>query len=328
MHILVLTRLMDTPVSRRTVLASAGTAAVGVATLGANGVLAGDWTRVESGTGKTLHAVKRAESDVYAVGASGRVLRRSDGSWSVYDTTGPTGGQKTLYGADVTDGGRLLWVAGSSGSVGAYDLANGSVTSYKPPNVSPTFTDIAVAGFSGAETVYLTKSSGEVYVGTRADTKEGGMTWTARDTGGSYTIQAIDFHTPERGRVVSTNSSVYKTTDAGSTWTQVGIADSAASTYDIVSGPDRVFVGAATGRLWRHDCDCSFWTPLQAGSKAVRGLARDGARVLGAGESGRAFDRDEDGFSVTDTPTGNTLLDASIGETDILVGNSGTIIER
>lgn len=319
---------MDTPVSRRTVLASAGTAAAGVATLGASGVLAGGWTRVDSGTGKTLHAVTRAGPNAYAVGASGRVLERSNGSWSVYDTAGPTEGQKTLYGVDATDDERLLWVAGSSGAVGAYDRADGSVTPYKPPNVSPTFTDVAVTGPAGDETVYLTKSSGEVYVGTRTDGDETGMSWTATDTGGTYTIQAVDFHGPERGRVVSANSGVYETTDAGSTWTQVGIADSTTTTYDIASGPNRVFVGAATGRLWRLDCDCSLWTPLQAGSKAIRGVSRDGTRVLGAGESGRAFDRNEDGFSVTDTPTGNTLLDASIGETDILVGNSGTIIER
>ncbi len=319
---------MDTPASRRTVLASVGTTAVGVATLGASDVLAGDWERVDSGTGKTLNAVTRAGANAYAVGSSRRVVERSGGSWSVYDTTGPTGGQKTLYGVDATDDERLLWVAGSSGAVGAYDRADGSVTSHKPPNVSPTFTDVAVTGPAGGERVYLTKSSGEVYVGARADTEEGGMSWSTSDTGGSYTIRAVDFHGPERGRAVSSNSGVYQTTDAGETWTRVGIADSAASTYDVASGPDRVFVGAATGRLWRRDCDCSLWTPLQAGSKAIRGLARDGTRVLGAGESGRAFDRDADGFSVTDTPTGNTLLDATVGETDILVGNSGTILER
>lgn len=316
-------------VTRRQLLAGVGAAGIGLTGVGVTEVLAGDWTLVESPVSKTLYEVVRADDGPYAVGGSGSLIHRSGGSWQTVLSDGPTGNNKTLRGAAVTDDESRVWMCGSSGRLAEYDVSSGEVIDHSKPNgTSPTFYDVAVTGIAGEdERVYATKGSGEVLVGSRGRT--GLFEWEYKDTGGSYTVTGVDFHTDKKGRVCTNGHHVFETTDGGRTWTKLGLEEAQNPFNDIVSLENHVYVAADNGLVWRLDCTCMVWTPLQAGTKDVQGLSYRLQEFLGAGASGQVFFPEPEGtWGTQETPSGSVLLSASPGDLDICVGKSGTIVER
>lgn len=300
------------------------------------------WVRVESPTGKSLTGVEYTSNGAYASGGSGVIVHRTGSGWETVVSDGPTGQSKTLNGAGVTDDAERYWVVGSSGVIGEYDPASGTLYDHsKPLGSGANFTCISVVGKVDNEKLYVGKASGEVFVGSR--TSDGGFDWVRTDTGSGYTVEASDFTFGRNEGYVSTSGSgVYRTTDGGSSWTRVGIADGQTSYTAILadeeSTPDHVFVGGGNGKIWRLDCDCGYWTPTKADSKRVYALEANnkGQRFLGAGGSGRVYrpadPTDGAGWKVTNTATGNALLAAAPADTgnevDIAVGKSGTIMEQ
>lgn len=321
---------MGDRLSRRQVLTSVGLAAVGgAASIGLDAVVgASKWQQVSSPTSKTLYEVVDTVNGPYAVGGSGVVIHRGSGGWEMTISDGPSGQNKTLYGAAVTDGGDRLWMCGSSGRLGEYDVSSGELTNWSnPKGVGNTFTDVEVTGTVGEkERIYLTMGSGKVVVGKRESKKN--IEWNIHDTGGGYTLNAVDFHGYKAGRVVSNGHNVYETTDGGKTWSKIGLEQAQNPLYGLVSGQDHVWATGGNGQVWRHDCTCHVWTPHSAGSKDVNELERRNGKFLGAGGSGRIVELVDDQWVARNTPVGNALLGCLIGDTDIAVGKSGTIIER
>ncbi|GAA0659126.1 WD40/YVTN/BNR-like repeat-containing protein [Salarchaeum japonicum] len=311
--------------SRRNVLAGMATAGVAAAGIGALSETGSAWSSVSSPTGSSLHDAAYTSAGAYAVGGSGTVLRRDGGEWSVARSDG-AGRGKSLYACAASDDGDRLWVAGSSGSVGALDVASGAMTDFsKPVNQGDSFRDVAVAGSAGDERVYLAKTSGTV-VGGEASGES--ASWTATDTGSGYAVTGVDVRSRDAGHVVTSGSSVYETTDGGATWRTVGLEKAAVPLYDVVSGREETFVAGANGQVFRLDCDCMRWTPESAGSKEVSAFERAGDEFLGAGGAGTLVERADAGWTQYGSETGNHLNGVALGSPTVVVGDSGTILER
>ena len=316
---------MRPELSRRQLITTLGAGAFALASGG--DVSAGDgWTEVSSPTSKTLYDVVSASDGPYAAGGSGVLVHR-ESDWEVVLADGPSGNNETLEGVGVTGDGDRVWMAGASGRIGSYAVADGTVRDYSKPNgFGDDLHDIEVVGPVGGERVYAAADSGNVLVGTRQS--DGSFDWSFVDTGAKDTVTAVDFHSRNAGRAVTTGPTVFTTTDGGSTWTDVTPDDAADRFFGVVSAADNVWIGADNGRVWRRDCECAVWTPHKDGQHAVKALTYRGDRFLGGGESGRVFERGDGGWVARKTPVGHVLLGCLPGAPDIAVGKSGTIIER
>jgi photosystem II stability/assembly factor-like uncharacterized protein len=315
--------------TRRGLLAGAG--AVGALTVTGLGleVVRGDhdWIERESPTGSTLYDAASAGGTAFAVGGDGLLERTADG-WRLVDGDGLLGSNTTLRGVAATDDDAALWVAGSEGAVGAYDPVDGTLDRFDLGDLlglGRTLYDVSVVGSRGDERVYASTTDGDVVVGRQG---LAGRQWTTVGTGGGQTLTGVDFHSDSTGYAVGRGGTVFRSTDGGDSWRAVGVPGFDTVLYDVVSGPDRVYVAAENGRLFRLDCTCALWTPVAAGAKGVRALAANADGLLGAGENSRAFEFVEDRWTAHDTSAGATLSGVARGPVDVAVGSGGAIVER
>ncbi|GAA0659120.1 beta propeller repeat protein [Salarchaeum japonicum] len=348
--------MSELPVSRRTALKGAGGAAI--ATLGAATVVntttaASDdgWTKVSSPTEKTLYGVSDTVAGPVAVGKTGNILHRKADGWEVVYNAGPATRSNSLRTAAVTDDGKRVWFAGSSGAMGTYDVETGMKTDYSAPHgMTSTWEAITVTGARDQETVYVANGSGEVLKGTTDS--EGCLVWTndsdelrLQKPGSGSTIPAIDAR--ENGtdtvHAIDTSGNAFETADAGTTWTDVGIPDAQVAFYDTISykqdGTEYVYVTGGTGKVYRLDCSCMRWTPIDLGSKALRGIDQvaSGEKLI-VGSNGVAYEAKAGGtWESADTGVTATLYEASLKDhydspsgtnVDVVVGSGGTILER
>lgn len=329
--------MFDREPSRRDVLkVVGGTLAAGGVTATAVTGAAGessdsDWVEASTPTGKSIFDVVQTVNGPYAVGSSGNILARSGGWWELVVDSGPSTKENSLYSVDVTDDGKYIWFAGGSGALGYFDVTTGRKYDHTAPmEKTSTWEGIGVAGVADEESIYVANGSGEVLDGHRDD--DACMQWDeVVKPGGGSTIPEVDFQAANtsRGYAVDTSQQVYRTTDGGDTWSTVGVEDAQVAFYDVLSYDDTVLVAGGSGRVYRRDCDCNLWTPVDVGAKTVHALSRDGDTVLGAGGSGRVYERTADGWDVTDAPVGADLLGVAYGDdVDVAVGSSGTILER
>lgn len=92
-----------------------------------------DWSVVEASTEKALRDVVQTADGPYAVGAEGHVLRRSEEAWDLRIDAGSARNHDALTTAGVTDDGKRIWFAGSSGALGMYDTETGKKHDYSAP---------------------------------------------------------------------------------------------------------------------------------------------------------------------------------------------------
>lgn len=298
-----------------------------------------EWASVSSPTGNTIYSVEHTAHGLTACGYGGEIHHRRKGKWKTEIKRGPSKNSKTLTAAATTDDGERFWVVGNSGAVGEYHLSYKNIYDHSNPlGISSEFTSVSVAGDVGNEHVYIGTSSGQVIIGER--NADGEFDWSRTDTGSGYTVTTVDFSlSSDDGFVATNNGGVYRTQDGGQTWARLGVEE-AQNGYTAMlvepGDPVQVYVGGGGGRIWRLDCDCNVWTPTEADTKRVYALEANSQqeRYLGAGGSGRSYELAEDGagWYVTETPTGNTLYGAASADDesgiDVLVGGSGTILER
>jgi hypothetical protein len=281
---------------------------------------------VSAPTANTLHDVEQTAGGAYAVAGGGIVLERTADGWRKILDGGPTGNGNNLYGADVTDDGERLWLVGSSGAIGEYDVTTGTLTDRSQPlDSTNNFNDVAVTGTAGDADVYVAGDSGKTYY-----SFENGATGTWDDVtpGSGSAINAVDFFGTRSGHIVDGNKSVFETDD-GATWNRVGLADANVNLYGVDSdGFDDVWVSGGGGMVFHWNG--SEWTPADTGDAGLRDIEVSSGDGYTVGGGGKIYELDDD-WVQTDTPTGANLkavLGPGVDGPDIAVGADGTILER
>ncbi|MDS0258813.1 hypothetical protein NDI56_05325 [Haloarcula sp. S1CR25-12] len=291
------------------------------------------WERVSTPVDVTLYEIVETSDGFYAAGESGRMVRTgSDGTWRIVTKTGVRGGGNTLYGAGVTDDRAAVWVAGGSGVVGRIDPATEEVTDYSKPNVyTTTWTDVAVAGSAGAESVYLVNGSGEVVTGEYDD-----GTLTLNDPvkpGNGSSIRGVTTIDESVAYVCDGNSTVYETRDGGASWTDIGVDWAGVTLYDVAAvARDDITVVGGSGRLFRYNG--AVWTLTKLGGNSRVAVDRLADRGVAVGGSTELFEREIEGWTETyDGRSDVTLYSTIVVRTDggtgkYAVGGNGTALRQ
>ncbi|WP_435095889.1 WD40/YVTN/BNR-like repeat-containing protein [Halarchaeum sp. P4] len=289
------------------------------------------WTRVSTPVSKTLYDVVDSGAGLYAVGGSGRVIARNDGSWEVVLRNGPTGGGNNLLGAGTTDDGSVVWFGGGSGALGRLDTTTGTITNHTAPDGhTSTFRDLAVTGTAGSESIYVVNGSGEFIRGTN----DGGTyTWsTPVKPGNGSTIHAVTFLDEATGYVCDGNGRLHETTDGGDTWTDIGVDGAGVTLYDVaVQSRDDITAVGGSGKLFRYNG--AVWTTTKLGGNSRYGVDRQADRGVTAGGGAQIFERELRGWSLARDDASDVGLRATLITDDpdvpkIAVGGSGVVLEQ
>ncbi|WP_247413844.1 WD40/YVTN/BNR-like repeat-containing protein [Halomarina salina] len=287
------------------------------------------WTEVSSPTSKGLNAVVESADGAFAVGNGGDALVRRDSGWEQVLDFGPGGESNPLRGASASDDGQNVWFAGGSGVLGKYDVVAERLTDYSAPQgKTSTWEDVAAAGPAGGESIVVANGSGEVLPGTVDD---GAISWgDVVKPGGGASIKGATAFDEDTFFVCDTNAKVYRSDDAGTTWTAIGIDGGSVGLYGVAAASgDDVNAAGGDGSVFAYNG--AVWTKLDAGGNGLLAITRSGEDGLAVGSSGAVFERTADGWEPDDdVPVSNTLKGVVIGSSgpDVAVGGSGTILER
>jgi hypothetical protein len=317
--------MSDSSTTRRSFVKGIG-GTITLAALGttASGQTAETWSVAESPTGNTLYDVEETSNGLFAVGAGGIVLHRTETGWEKVLDGGPTGNGNSLYGSDVTSAGGRLWFVGSSGAIGEMDVSSYAVDDHSAPNdVTNNFNDVSVTGVMGSANAYVAGDSGKLYY-SFDDGATG--TWDYTTPGSGSAINAADFYDVRSGHIVDGNKSVFATDDGG-TYDKVGLADANANFYAVDSdGADDLWIAGGGGMI--HHWDGTEWTPTDTGDASLRDIEVSGDSGLAVGGGGKVYARGSDGWTAQSTPTGQNLKAVVAGKTDVAVGAGGVIVEK
>lgn len=283
-----------------------------------------DWEAVPTPTGNTVFDVETTVDGRYAVAGGGIVLERTAEGWRTLIGGGPTGNGNSLYGADVTDDGEVLWVVGASGAIGAYDVTAGVLDDHSAPmDVTNNFNDVAVTGAAGAANVFVAGDSGKIYY-----SFENGApgTWDYVTPGSGSNINAIDYSDPLAGHIVDGNTCVFETAD-GVTWNRAGIADANYNFYGIDSdGESDVWVVGGGGSIYHWNG--SQWVRTDTGDASLRDVEVAGDEGLVVGAGGAIYEYTGTEWVASPSASGANLKAVTRGAVDVAVGAGGVVLER
>lgn len=304
-----------------------------LATLGVAGCLSDpdeEWVSVDAPTDATLHDVVATREGAYAVGEDGIVLDRDDDGWSVRLASGPAGAQNELRSVDVTANGRMVWFAGDSGALGAYDVVTDHAVDFTAPDgLTSSWEALGVGGLSGSERLFLVNSSGFVLRGRRDGSTLEWAETTEPTTGSS--VAALDVTPHEYAYLCDTDGGVYESGDGGETWRRIGVDGASINFYD-VAGVDsgHVSVVGGNGIIYRYDGGA--WSKTVVGQQPLTAIVRDRYDGLVVSMAGGVYERSFDGWNELEgIDVGNDLRALTLGTSRtprIIVGESGTILER
>lgn len=288
-----------------------------------------EWSAAESPTTKSLFGVVQTANGPYAVGTGGNVLTRNDGAWHFAIQDGPATRKNTLTDVAVTDDGKRIWFAGSSGALGAYDVTVGKKYDYSAPmEKTSTWEAIAVTGKRGSEELRVANGSGEVLTVT---TDENGCPQWGEvvKPGSGSTVPALDYG-GGNFYAVDTSGNAFVEREKG--WKDIGVRNAQVNFFDVYATEKTVLIAGGGGRIYRYDSVCKNWTPVSAGEVALHAIAgTDGAdgTVTTVGAGGHVYERGgKRGWVESETPVEDNLNSVTLGETDVAVGAGGVIVER
>jgi hypothetical protein len=270
----------------------------------------------------------------YTVGEGGVVLEREQGEWDAILEDGPAAAANTLRGVDATADGRAVWFTGDGGALGRVDVETGRHTDHSAPNDNTgTWSDVAVVGDGGRETLVLVDGSGQVLCGQydgeetrwQSPVKPGSGSSIAAvesvDSDGSRDETGVQFYAAD------TNGQVFQST-AGSEWETVGIEDAGALT-DVGVGPEELLVTDDDGKIHRYDG--AVWTPVHRSESSLRGVAVDDTVAVAVGDGGTVLERTSGSWEHGTSFGAESLTSVCLGDgqTEALaVGDEGTVLER
>lgn len=296
-------------------------------------VSAAEWTPISNKpTTKTLHSVSATSDGLFATGGGGKIVQRDDsGNWNLVVKNGPGSNGNTLYSSESTYSGEALWVGGSSGAFGRYDVPGAQIQDYSAPqNMTGTWSGIAVRGYAGTEEIYLGNDSGKVLFG---EYKGGNISWQGPVTpGDGSAIRSINFHPryPREVFMCDSNGKVFRELDQGN-WQEIGIQNPGSTLYDINVTKDLdLLVSGGSGRIFRLSDGA--WTAQKLGGNARYATdSRDDRRMV-VGASGQIYEMTDRGWKETFDYQSTALKDIIVlGDEDlpaVAVGGSGTVLEK
>lgn len=285
-----------------------------------------EWSSVEGPTTKALHEVVQTADGPYAVGVGGNILARRDDKWKLQVESGPATKHNTLTALDVTSDGQRIWFAGSSGTLGMYDIETGCKYDYSAPEErTSTWEAIAVTGESGSERLRIANGSGEVLPIAMDDNgcpQYGEVT----KPGSGSTISALDFG-DSTAYAIDTSGNVFAEND--SEWNRIGIQNAQVNFFDLHATEETLLIAAGDGRVYRYDRPCGNWTPVDAGSVALYSICQYKDETLAVGAGGHIYQRNsQNGWTMMSTPLETDLHSISLGEISVVVGAGGVILEK
>jgi photosystem II stability/assembly factor-like uncharacterized protein len=289
-----------------------------------------EWQTVETPFSTDLFEVVDTVAGPYAIGDGGVIVANRGEGWEEIIDDGPNVRDNQLRGLDVTDDGRRIWFAGSSGAVGCYDIETRRKFDYSYPNeMTSTWEGLAVSGETGDEKVLIANGSGELLPLTiHGFDVDWGVPSKPNKKGSK--VAALAASPNGYGYAIDTSGNAFKTTkDDG--WEEIGIVNAQVKFYDIWAGADeRVYVAAGDGRLYRYDDSYQDWTPIGVGEKSLRAFDKYEDQMAVLGDGGVFYQRTDGGqrWETRHTPTDSTLNDLALGDPDVAVGKSGLVIER
>lgn len=289
-----------------------------------------EWQVVETPFTNDLFEVVSTSRGPFAVGDGGVIAGDRGRGWEIITDDGPNVSQNQLRTLDVTNDGKRLWFAGSSGAIGCYDVETNRKYDYSYPNdMTSTWESIAVSGATGSEKLLVANGSGEV-LPCRVD----GFTinWGVLAKPGSGSKLAGLAASPDGyGYGIDTSGNAYMTTKRDG-WKDIGVIESQVKFYDIWAERNgRVYVAAGKGLLYRYDNSYRDWTPIGVAEKgALHAFDMYKNQMVVLGDGGLMYQRTDGGqrWEQVHTPTENTLFDLALGSPDIAVGKGGLVLER
>lgn len=287
------------------------------------------WIVADAPTDADLFDAAATDEGAFVAGDGGVLLADRGDGWSVALSDGPGAAGEPLRGVAAASDGRAVWVAGDNGALGVYRVATGRHTDYSAPDdYTDSWTDVAVTGSAGEETVYLVNGSGAVLRGRREGGGEPAWDEPVKPGSGS-SMSAAAFADGSVGFCCDTNATVFRTEDGGDAWEPVGI-DGAGALSD-VAPVSRSAVTATDEGGHLHRYDGGVWTPTRASDGSLWAVARRSDRGLAVGDGGTILELTSDtrGWEPVESPVDATLRGVGLSaERAIVVGDGGTVVER
>ncbi|MCB0879852.1 MAG: hypothetical protein KDC46_12840 [Thermoleophilia bacterium] len=261
----------------------------------------GSWTSMPTGVTTNLYDVTYASSQVvWAVGEGGVIIRSTDGglTWTTQHSTGPA-----LRSVTAVDE-QAAWAVGDSGTVLA--TTNGGATWVA--QVSGTSQDLVnVAAISRTKAVFL---GGGPRI---RRTVDGGATWVAPTTGPNDVWEGLVAQVSGTYYAASYFGRVYRSTDSGDSWTQVGQGSGEDVDLDI-AGNTLVMAGFH-GNTRRSIDGGVTWTSNGGVGRGLMAIAAvDANSQYDAKNTGSIWDTDESALAanqISDYGGGNTFASGS-----------------
>ncbi|MFC4550838.1 WD40/YVTN/BNR-like repeat-containing protein, partial [Halorussus sp. GCM10023401] len=240
-----------------------------------------EWSAADSPTDAALFDAAFAGSSAFAVGEGGVVLADgADGDWRVALADGPGADASDLRAAAATDDGNAVWVAGDGGALGRVDAETGRHVDHSAPaDRTDAWTDVAVAGTAGDETLLLANGSGEVL---RGRYRDGDVAWDApKKPGSGSSLSGATFAADGTAYLCDTADGVFESTDGGETFDRVGV-EGAEGTLADVAAASRSDCAVAADDGVCHRYDGTNWTPERVADEPLRALARGDGQTVAA----------------------------------------------
>lgn len=290
-----------------------------------------EWQIVETPFSNDLFEVVTTSNGPYAVGDGGIIAGDRGNGWEIITDDGPNVSQNQMRTLDVTDDGKRLWFAGSSGALGCYDVETNRKFDYSyPKEKTSTWESIAVAGQASSEKVLVANGSGEVLPFTLDGfTVNWGV--TSKPGGKGATMTGLAASPDGYGYGIDTSGNAFMTTKQDR-WKDIGVIDSQVKFYDIWAEQNgRVYVAAGQGRLYRYDNSYQDWTPIGVAEKGdLKAFDMYKNQMVALGDGGLMYQRTDSGnrWESVHTPTKSTLYDLALGHPDVAVGKNGLVLRR
>ena len=290
-----------------------------------------EWRTVETPFTSDLFEVVSTTRGPFAVGDGGIIAGNRGNGWEIITDDGPNVSKNQMRTLAVTDDGKRLWFAGSSGALGCYDVETNRKYDYSYPNeMTSTWESIAVSGTIGSEKVLIANGSGEVLPASLDGfTINWGVLEKPANKGSTMTGLAAS---PDGyGYGIDTSGNAFMTTKNDG-WKDIGVIESQVKFYDIWAEQNgRVYVAAGQGKLYRYDNSYRDWTPIGVAEKgALRAFDMYKNQMVALGDGGLMYQRTDGGnrWEQIHTPTDDALYDLALGDPDIAIGKGGLVLER